>query len=100
MVKLADVPGMGKASDSEKRSDTRKRTKGLLQSVKMARKEIFKGYAVNGSRIERCLNDGSRVAINVQFQIITSPMVSLITDPAECIYDLSPWAECLCITYS
>lgn len=68
MIKLSDVPGMGKVSDSEKRADIRKRTKRLLQRVKMARKEIFKGYVVNGSRIEKSLDDGSRVAINVQYQ--------------------------------
>jgi hypothetical protein len=61
MVKLSEVQDLGKESDHQRRKDVRKPSPQLLQSVKKARKAIFEGYKVSGSRIEKLLGGGSRV---------------------------------------
>jgi hypothetical protein len=63
---LADILHMGKAADSERRTNARQPTKRLFNAVKKARKSIFKGFKVSGPRVERHLGMGSKVPTNVQ----------------------------------
>jgi len=56
---------MGKAEDSQRRADTRQPTHELFRAVKKARKAIFNGYKVSGSRVEKLLGGWSRIPTNV-----------------------------------
>jgi hypothetical protein len=57
---------MGKTTDSGRRAGIRAPTTRLFNAVKKARKSIFKGFKVSGSRVERHLGMGSNVPTNVQ----------------------------------
>jgi len=59
-TKLAEVQDLGKAVDTQRRADTRAPTRKMFQMVGKARKAIFKGYKVSGSRVERLIGGGSR----------------------------------------
>ena len=61
MVKLTEVQGLGKETDSQLRAEVRKPGCQVLHTVRKAWKAIFKGYKVSGSRIEKLLGAGSRV---------------------------------------
>ena len=65
LVELREVRDLGKEIDQQRRANTRKPTNRLFRVVKKARQAIFKGFAVSGSGVERLLEGGSRVAINV-----------------------------------
>lgn len=56
---------MGKAGDSQTRADTREYSPRIIRDIKKARKAVFAGFKVNGSRIERLLGEGSRIPIVV-----------------------------------
>ena len=71
-VKLAEVRDLGKAIDRQRRVNIRKPTRKLFRMIKKAREAIFKGFKVSGSRVEKVLEGGSRVAVNVG---CPSPMV-------------------------
>jgi len=62
---MTDVKDLGKAKDNERRADTRNPTRQLFHAVKKARKAIFKGYKVSGSRVEKLLGGWSRIPTNV-----------------------------------
>ena len=62
---MAEVPNMGKATDSQNRAETREPTKRFFREVKKARKSVFKGYTVSGTCVERMIGGRSRVPINV-----------------------------------
>lgn len=55
---------MGKASDSQRRANTRKR-RGVFRVVERARKATFNGFKVSGSRIERLMKGLSRIPVRV-----------------------------------
>jgi hypothetical protein len=63
---------LGKAADSQTRADTREYTSKLVRDVKKARKAVFAGFKVTGSRIEKILGDGSRIPINVSADALLS----------------------------
>jgi hypothetical protein len=91
---LSDIPHLGKASDTERRAETRKPTKGLFVAMRKARKSVFKGYKVSGSRVERLLGGGSRVPTNVwSSAIVPSPYT--LTMASECLHGVSPRAQCI-----
>ena len=73
MVKLTEVRDLGKEVDRQRRADVRKPTHQLLRVVKKARKEIFKGYKVTGTRVEKQLEGGSRVPTKVGRPSIVPP---------------------------
>jgi hypothetical protein len=62
---MTEVKDLGKTEDIQRRADTRKPTHQLFRAVKKARKSIFKGYKVSGSRVEKLLGGLSRVPTNV-----------------------------------
>jgi hypothetical protein len=62
---LMDIQHLGRAGDTERRAETRKPTKALFVAIRKARKSVFKGYKVSGSRVEWLLGGGSRVPTNV-----------------------------------
>jgi len=64
-INLKEVQDLGNAADSRHCADTRRPTRKLFNSVKKARQVIFQGYKVSGTRVERLLAYGSRVAVNV-----------------------------------
>lgn len=51
---------MGKPTDTQKRADVRRPTNKLFRAVKKARKAIYKGYKVSGTRVDRLLGGASR----------------------------------------
>ena len=59
-IRLADVQGLGKPSDTEKRANIRRPTGGLVHAVRKARKAIFKGYKVSGTHVDKLLGGWSR----------------------------------------
>jgi len=63
-IHLKEVNDLGKASDSQRRADTRRRH-GLFRVIKKARKAAFNGFKVSGSRIEVLMQGLSRIPINV-----------------------------------
>ena len=63
-MQLKEVDNMGKALDTQKRTNTRKR-RGLFRVVTRARKAAFNGFKVSGSRIEKLMEGQSRVPVNV-----------------------------------
>ena len=65
LVQLGEVRDLGKAVDKQRRDDIRRPTHKLFRIIKKARKAIFKGFKVSGTRVERLLEGGSRVAVNV-----------------------------------
>ena len=78
LVELGGVRDLGKPIDQQRRADTRKPTRKLFRVIKKAREAIFKGFKVSGSRVEKLLDGGSRVAVNVGSPPPSLPMV-LIT---------------------
>jgi hypothetical protein len=64
-VRLTDIKDLGKANDNQTRANSRKPTPQLFHAVKRARKAIFKGYKVSGSRVERLMGGGSQIPTNV-----------------------------------
>ena len=70
---LADIVHMGTAADRDRRANERKPTKQLFNAVKKARRSIFKGYKVSGSRVERLLGMGSKVPTNVTLSDYARP---------------------------
>ena len=60
-ILLTEVPDLGKATDSERRQNTRKPTPRLFRMVRKARKSIFKDFKVSGSHVEEKLGGWSRV---------------------------------------
>ena len=77
LVELAEVRDLGKEVDRERRANIREPTRRLFRMVKKARLAIFKGFAVSGSGVERILEGGSRVAVNVGLSPNGLPSVSL-----------------------
>ena len=65
LVELREVRDLGKVVDRQRRTNIRKPTPKLFRIIKKARAAIFKGFKVSGSRVEKLLDGGSRVAINV-----------------------------------
>jgi len=65
LVELGGVRDLGKPSDQQRHADTRKPTCKLFCIIKKAREAIFKGFKVSGSCVERLLENGSRVTVNV-----------------------------------
>lgn len=65
LIELGEVWDLGKVIDKQRRANTRKPTHNLFRIIKKARKAIFKGFKVSGSRVEGLLGGGSRVAVNV-----------------------------------
>ena len=61
MVRLTEVQDLGKETDTQLRAEVRKPGRQVLHVVRKARRAIFKGYKVSGSRIEKLLGAGSRV---------------------------------------
>ena len=49
----------------ERRTEIRMPSKGLFFAVKKARRSVFKGFKVSGSRVEWLLGGGSKVPTNV-----------------------------------
>ena len=94
-VKLANVQHMGKTLDTQTRMDVRERSGKLLRGVKMARKAVFAGFKVNGSRIEKLLGKGSGIPINVSCFTVTVLLESH-RYVKERIYQLSSWPQHLC----
>jgi len=72
-IKMTEVKDMGKAEDNHRRADVRKPTPGLFHAVKKARKAIFKGFKVSGSRVERLLGGWSRIPTMVNTNTPPSP---------------------------
>ncbi len=64
-IKLVEVRDLGKAVDSQRRAEIRGPTRRLFRAVRKARKAIFKGFKVSGTRTERLLEGWSRVPTNV-----------------------------------
>jgi hypothetical protein len=64
-ITLTEIKDLGKADDSHRRADTRKPTPELFRAVKKARKAVFNGYKVSGSRVETLLGGWSRIPTNV-----------------------------------
>src|ERR1700753_984382 len=60
-IQLAEIPDLGKAVDDQRRADTRAPSKGYFSMVKKARKAIFNGFKVSGTRVERMIGGLSRV---------------------------------------
>jgi hypothetical protein len=69
------------------RADMRRPTPQLFRVVKKARKAIFKGYKVSGSRVERLLGGWSRVPTNVGANTLL-PTSGLLIANGECLYEL------------
>ena len=63
-TQLKEVDDMGKASDAQRRANTRK-CRGLFRVVRRAWKAAFNGFKVSGSRIEKLMEGQSRVPVNV-----------------------------------
>jgi hypothetical protein len=62
---LTSVPLLGKDVDTQNRAETREPTKRFFREVEKARKSIFEGYKVSGTRVDRLLGGLSRVPTNV-----------------------------------
>jgi len=65
LVELGGVWDLGKPINQQRCTDTRKPTHKLFCIIKKAREAIFKGFKVSGSRVERLLEGGSWVTVNV-----------------------------------
>ena len=63
---------LGKAEDSQRRADTRQPTNELFRAVKKARKAIFKGFKVSGTRVETFLGGWSQIPTNVGVHTVPS----------------------------
>ena len=66
-IELREVQDLGKAADRQRRANVREPTRRLFRIIKKAREAIFKGFKVSGSRVEKLLGGGSRVAVNVGY---------------------------------
>ena len=64
-ITMDEVKDLGKPTDSDKRANIRRPTLQLFHAVKKARKAIFKGFKVSGSRVEKLLGGFSRIPTNV-----------------------------------
>jgi len=78
LVQLGEAQDLGKAIDRQRRDDIRQPTNKLFRIIKKARKAIFQGFKVSGPRVERFLEGGSRVAVNVGHATTTLRHVMLI----------------------
>jgi len=88
-TKLTEVQDLGKDVDAERRANARAPTRGMFQLVRKARKAIFKGYKVSGSRVERLIGGGSR-APNVVRAGIPSPCLNANHGPKNAFMNCIP----------
>ena len=72
-IRLDEVQGLGKPTDTQKRADVRRPTGKLFRAVKKARKAIYKGYKVSGTCVDNLLGGVSRAPNTVCTTIILSP---------------------------
>ena len=89
-IMLTEVPDLGKDTDSERRMDTRRPTPRLFRMVKKARKAIFEGYKVSGTRIERLIGGWSRVPTIVCMQLPASQQTTDSTHLKNAFMDNIP----------
>jgi hypothetical protein len=95
-VKLTEVRDLGKAEDNQRRADKRGPTPQLFRAVKKARKAIFKGYKVSGSRVEKLLGGWSRIPTNVSAGTLLSPPNRVLITDQERLHELHPQPQCTC----
>ena len=95
LVQLAEVRDLGKVIDRQRRVATRRPTPKLFRIIKRARDAIFKGFKVSGSRVERLLEGGSRVAVNVGQPVDTPPVLLIDMGPRTPSWPVSQALMCI-----
>ena len=59
-IRLNEVQGLGKPTDTQKRANVRRPTNKLFCAVRKAWKAIYKGYKVSGTCVDRLLGGASQ----------------------------------------
>jgi hypothetical protein len=108
-VTLVDIKHLGKDEDTQTRADIRKPTRGLFRVVRKARREIFKGYKVSGTRVERAMQSStgvenvksgwSRVPTNVSAGTPLPFPSGMLIAGQERVYELHSWPQRVCIAH-
>lgn len=63
---MRDILNLGTATDMLERTNKRLPSPRLFRMVEKARKAIFNGFKVSGTRVERLIGGKSRIAVRVR----------------------------------